>query len=577
MESIAIPIAFQVLLFLSLGVAFILGSTWIITTLRFYAHLRKLANGKDKDRPTEPLALPYAVPWLGNYIGLLIDQASFWAKMKKTLGPNHQLCTTRMGPAKCYIITGGQNIQAIFKMSRHLSTDPIERQILKSVFHIPDRDIDIVQQPARDDKGKATDMGKRNRKYDIEKIYENFLLAPRAVNMLTRKFLDVFGEALDQAPEILPLPEANSREAEWATVNFYEWLKDHMFTASTTAFLGSRVLEMNPDLAKDLWTLDEQFLNLVYGLPRFLARSGHEARDRLVNSASRWLDDAHNHGNIENSEDWDPYFGSRFFREKEKMDQKMGLDTKSRAGIKLAFLFAISSNAIPATGWMLLHILTSPTNILSRILSELRSCLLPNDDNNNTTTLSIAIPDLLTPTRTPLLHSLYTETLRYHVAFSLSRDVKSRCTIDGHLLLPGNTIMAPSWMMHRNNDLWTDPPADIFYPERFLATDEKTGEVSFSTAATGGGRYFPYGGGAHICPGRVFAKQEILAAVARVLVGFEFEFVDWVETGTERVVGKKSVDGRGFPGHKKGSMGLGVMAMEWDARVRVRRRMLGSG
>lgn len=137
--------------------------------------------------------------------------------------------------------------------------------------------------------------------------------------------------------------------------------------------------------------------------------------------------------------------------------------------------------------------------------------------------------------------------------------------------------MAPSWVMHRSDDLWTDPPADVFYPERFLTTDEKTGEVSFSAAKTGGGRYFPYGGGAHICPGRLFAKQEILAAVARALVGFEFEFVDWVERGTERVVGKKGVDGRGFPGHKKGYVGSGVMTMEWDARVRVRRRRAATG
>ena len=142
--------------------------------------------------------------------------------------------------------------------------------------------------------------------------------------------------------------------------------------------------------------------------------------------------------------------------------------------------------------------------------------------------------------------------------------------------------MAPSWPMHRSNELWIDPPADVFYPDRFLVRDEKKTEPVgeregqrgekeeeeeeeeeerrvFSTSGTAG-KFFPFGGGAHVCPGRVFAKQEILAAVATVLRGFEFEFVEWVD-------GKK-----GFPGYKKGYVGLGVMAMEWDARVRVRRR-----
>ncbi len=82
MEFTAIPVLFQVLFSLSIAVVLILGSTWVITNLHFYAHLRRLAKGKDQDRPTEPLALPYTVPWIGNSIGFLSEQASFWATMK---------------------------------------------------------------------------------------------------------------------------------------------------------------------------------------------------------------------------------------------------------------------------------------------------------------------------------------------------------------------------------------------------------------------------------------------------------------------------------------------------------------
>ncbi len=82
MEFTTIPLIFQVLSSLSIAVVLILASTWTITNLQFYAHLRRLANGKDQDRPTEPLALPYAVPWVGNSIAFLGEQASFWALMK---------------------------------------------------------------------------------------------------------------------------------------------------------------------------------------------------------------------------------------------------------------------------------------------------------------------------------------------------------------------------------------------------------------------------------------------------------------------------------------------------------------
>jgi len=63
----------------------------------------------------------------------------------------------------------------------------------------------------------------------------------------------------------------------------------------------------------------------------------------------------------------------------------------------------------------------------------------------------------------------------------------------------------------------------------------------------------------------VFAKQEVLASVAMVLLGFELEvegFVD--EAGREM---KK------FPGLRKTYTGNGVMAMDGDFNTRIKRRV----
>jgi hypothetical protein len=245
----------------------------------------------------------------------------------------------RMGPVKCYILSGAQNIQSMFKL-RYLSSDKLERQIMTSVFGLSDHDLDVIQARARDDEGKASNTATRKRMYDVEKVYHNFLLAPDAVNGLVGKFMEVFGEALEKAPEIPPLPEKEDEEAEWATVNLYEWLRGHMFKASTTSFLGSRILEMNANLGKDYFTFDENMLKLVYGLPRFLASEGHQARDNLVDGAVKWLEDAERHGDIDNTKDWDPYFGSRFMMEKGKLEKKAGLPLRSRAGFRIAMLFA---------------------------------------------------------------------------------------------------------------------------------------------------------------------------------------------------------------------------------------------
>jgi hypothetical protein len=221
---------------------------------------------------------------------------------------------------------------------------------MTSVLGLPHSDMDRILQPARDDDGKVSDMGKRNRMFDIEKLYQDFLLTPHAVNCLTRKFLEVFAKTLEDEPSAAEQPDSDSGsdlEAEWATVNFYDWLRGHMFTASTTALMGTRVLEMNPNLAGDFWVFDENFLKLVYGIPRFLAWKGHEARDHLMDGATRWLEEAGSHGDIDSTEDWDPYYGSRFVREREKMDRRSGICTRSRAGVKVGLLFGLVYTVVP--------------------------------------------------------------------------------------------------------------------------------------------------------------------------------------------------------------------------------------
>ncbi len=40
--------------------------------------------------------------------------------------------------------------------------------------------------------------------------------------------------------------------------------------------------------------------------------------------------------------------------------------------------------------------------------------------------------------------------------------------------------------------------------------------------------FYPYGGGMNVCAGRQFAKQEIFAAVAILVLKFDLEPLDWV-------------------------------------------------
>ena len=68
-----------------------------------------------------------------------------------------------------------------------------------------------------------------------------------------------------------------------------------------------------------------------------------------------------------------------------------------------------------------------------------------------------------------------------------------------------------------------------------------------------------------MCPGRFFAKQEILIAIAVMLVKFEIEFVGFVETDGKARKRALSYDPKGA--------GAGGLFPDGDLRCKIRRRV----
>lgn len=129
----------------------------------------------------------------------------------------------------------------------------------------------------------------------------------------------------------------------------------------------------------------------------------------------------------------------------------------------------------------------------------------------------------------PLLQSVFTETLRLRVNFNIMRDVKQPITLDGHAIPGGVMLQAPMQVAHYNDSVWNAAgghPADTFWAERHIRYTEDGTKRTYAMAASPAS-YFPFGGGANICPGRRLAKFEILTTVALVVSRFDIEFVGW--------------------------------------------------
>ena len=359
----------------------------------------------------------------------------------------------------------------------------------------------------------------------------------------------------------------HSREGDTNGVvdGLYAWLQDRMFKASTTAFMGSRLLEVYPELREDFFVFDRHPLTMFFRVPKLLSPEAYNVREKALSGLVRWQQQMQeecksNPLDPDCDVNWEPLYGSRANRARQQYYASRSLNTRSRAGMDLGFLFALSSNAIPAAGWMLLHILNpeGDATLLNRVMEELKRV---ERDNG-----SLDVPTLVA---LPLLQSAFHEVLRLYVDVLVTRELKEDLTLpldDGKrraFFQKNSVVMAPSWLGHHDETLWVDPPCNQFYAERFLKTDPKTGQQLFTTSGTNG-KFFPFGGGKTICPGRVFAKQEVLASVAATLLSFEIEPLSFVDEH-----GKST---KKFPGLAKAYSGSTVMAMDGDMRVKIKRR-----
>lgn len=96
---------------------------------------------------------------------------------------------------------------------------------------------------------------------------------------------------------------------------------------------------------------------------------------------------------------------------------------------------------------------------------------------------------------------------------------------------------------HELKDVWGADALE-FDPERFMKNAKRDAERKQRAA------YMPFGGGAHLCPGRNFAFAEILGLISALVLGYEIDGlqVDKIEMGPRELasaIPKPAVDGDG--------------------------------
>ena len=233
-----------------------------------------------------------------------------------------------------YMIMGADNIQAIFRNSKHLSFEFMQIRIAQKVKGLPAEDASKLSVDVSGTGSKALVETPADARiwHNLHSIYLSNLTEPNAVNFLTSKFISEFSKQLDH------IPFGESR-----TLPIYAFLQQNMFTASTTTLAGPQILK-HSTFVRAFWDYDAAFMTLMQGTPRFIYRKGWEARDQCLEATKKWLASARANVNWEtvsrDNPDWEENFGHRLLRQREESLVQYGISFEGRASMHMGLIWA---------------------------------------------------------------------------------------------------------------------------------------------------------------------------------------------------------------------------------------------
>ncbi|XP_004679917.1 PREDICTED: cholesterol 7-alpha-monooxygenase [Condylura cristata] len=346
-----------------------------------------------------------------------------------------------------------------------------------------------------------------------ENINKTFIktLQGDSLNSLTETMM----ENLQLVMKFLFVPQA--KMSAWVTEGMYSFCYRVMFEAGYLTLFGrelrgqdaqKRLIVNNLDNFKEF---DKIFPALVAGLPIHVFKTAHHARKKLAEGLL--------HKNLGKR-----YHISELIRFLN--DTLSTLDDMEKAKSHLAVLWASLANTIPATFWSLFQMMRCP-EAMKAAMEEVNKTLervgqkISSDD-------SLICLNQMELNDMPVLDSIIKESLRLSSASLNIRTAKEDFTLhlqDGSYNIRKDDIVAlyPQ-LMHLDPEIYPDPLT--FKYDRYLDENGKTKTAFYRNGIKLKYYYMPFGSGATICPGRLFAVHEIKQFLILMLTRFEIELVD---------------------------------------------------
>ncbi|KAK3984617.1 cytochrome P450 [Cladorrhinum sp. PSN332] len=513
----------------------------------------KRHSSRGGDGQNIPPTFPYFFPILGT-----LPLAYLWRPRDLVLSVNsffqspQQAIRVKILHQDFYLVRGADNIRALFKAQ--VTNIPFVKFALSYAFGTPAKALTLYDQ---DDSGtnhaphpESTVLPHNRIDYLVHHSTKTFLEGPGLTPLWNRYLKNI-------TAQLHTLHDNLGSSEEWKFHHdLISLISNETTIATLNALCGPHLLRLNPNFINHFDRFDENLQTYMQGFPWFLAPRAYLARKRVLNAVKEWQQHARDHftpSALDENGD-DQYWGSSYFRLRHSMFLAMGegnFDHASIASSDFGFIWAMR-NAITATSWTIYQIFRDP-ELLNAIRAEVDACSSGGRLEYDTDKLLRCCP---------VLSAVYAETLRLRTHFYFVRlgDRGNPLPILSWIIPPRKPVVALTTVAHFDKEAWNvggkgEYPLHVFWPGRFLKPGEKKGEAEFVTKGLEGS-WIPYGGGSRMCPGRHFAKRQILVTAALVVGMFDVEVV-------EDTVGE-NLTLMGF--------GSGVSRLVGRAGVKIRRR-----
>ncbi|RYP60190.1 hypothetical protein DL771_010600 [Monosporascus sp. 5C6A] len=499
-------------------------ATLLIALLATVPLLASLTKRNDTKRPPR---LRETIPFVSNAWQYMTNKKLFLDRVTQAL-QRSPVVECQLGPVKVYFITGGVCVSTLLRYSSTaFVSEPWMLLILKNVAGYTDTDLakltedqsGIARVPHPSTESIAPEKRIWHAKHNI---HNKYLASPRHTEVLASSFQDFFGQELDAFPV-----------GEWAQVSVFSFIRHAMATAAVCSVVGRRILDQNPGFIDMMWLYDSYAESLAFGLPSWLNKRGVKVREEFRAMCLKWYEESDQEldGNsTKPGEEFDDALGSPLSRELGRWAKTFGFTKESMGGV-YAFLFlGLNTNTIPVCAWALMEVIRDP-KLFQATREEALQALVTDPVSGKRTLNTQKLASL------PLIQSIYIESLRLHMSINVTRTAMEEFTMASYTLPKGCTIQAPTQISHYEEAVWgtLEHPASEFWASRHVKSSRvgnaKGENIETREFSLGGrtGSFFPYGGGAYMCPGRNFAKQEILLAIAMVVTRFDVGRVEWIE------------------------------------------------